>query len=329
MRDLFSEKIKPMLAHSSKPFNDKNWIVELKYDGTRTIAYVDTKKKFVKLLNRRLTNFTSRYPEIKKGLLDAIDKRKVRKIILDGEIVVLNEKGIPDFYKLSQREHITSPFKIEIYSKSMPATYILFDVLYLNGKDITSVELIERKKILESVIKENSFIIISEIFDGKYCKKIFQRIKKTKFEGIVLKKKDSKYIIGKRSHLWLKVKTLNTIDCIILGYTEGSGWRKEFFGALVLGVYYNGKLKYIGKVGTGWSVEDLKLIKKMMDKVKTKRCPFKEVPEDLRDEKIFWLKPKLVCEVEYLEFSKGMELRAPSFKRLRNDKDVKECILEL
>lgn len=326
--DLMEKEIKPMLAYQSDPFNDKDWIAEIKFDGTRTICYLDIEKRFVKLLNRRMMNFTHKYPEIYNALIESINAKKT---ILDGEIIVYDKEGKPDFYSLQTREHIDDETKIEILSKTIPATFIVFDVLYLNGEELINKPLFERKKILKEIVKNNPFVKVSDEFPGEKCKELFEEIKKIGLEGVMMKKIDSPYLIGKRSKLWLKIKNLKTIDAVIIGYTAGKGKRSDSFGALVLGAYYKGKLTHIGRVGTGWSNEDLREIKKKLDEI-VSECAVKNTLERWEDyEKKYlvkWTEPKIVCEVKFLEITKDLELRAPSFVRIREDKNAEECKLE-
>lgn len=314
--------IKPMLCKSSKPFNSKDWIFELKLDGTRTIAYVKNKK--LKLINRRNKNFTSRYPE-----LFSLPNHVNSNCILDGEIVVFNKKGLPDFYQLAKREQTTSKTKIEILSKTMPATFVIFDILKIDNRSIMNLPLMERKKILRKNFEDYEYAFIIDYIE-EFGKKFFKEAVRKGFEGIVAKKKNSIYELGVRSPNWLKIKAKETIDAIVLGYTEGKGRRKNTFGALVLGAYHDNKLIHIGRVGTGWSDEELKNIKSILEKI-CNECPIKETMENWKEYtlryKVRWVKPKLVVEIETMGITSNMELRAPSFKRLRFDKPVKECII--
>ncbi|MCD6403968.1 MAG: non-homologous end-joining DNA ligase [Nanoarchaeota archaeon] len=307
--------IKPMLCFSSEPFDDEEWIFQLKLDGTRTICYVNHE---VKLINRRMVDFTYRYPEITKAVKEGF---KGKRGILDGEIVVFNEEGLPDFSKLQTREHVGNKFRIELLSKQMPATYVLFDIISLNGGDLSQKPLMERIKILKENVKEAPHLMILDYVDT-YGKKFFEEVRKLGIEGIVAKKKDSPYV-QKRSKFWLKIKALKTIDCVILGYTPGKGKRKGLFGALLLGAYDGKRLHYLGRVGTGWSREDMEKLKKEMDKLRTKRYEVEKYDEHLE---VIWIKPELVCEVKYLEMKD--KLRAPSFVRLRYDKPPRECTLK-
>ena len=273
-------------------------------------------------MNRRGIWFHDRYPELR----DIWKNVKAKRVVLDGELVVFKE-GKPDFYALAEREHVEEKMRIELLSKIMPATLIVFDILHKDGEDLINLPLIERKKILEEVVKENERVIISTYVIGK-GKKFFEEVKKRGLEGVMAKKLDSTYQLGKRSKDWLKIKYLKTLDCIICGFTEGTGWREEYFGALLCGIYYQGKLRYIGRVGTGWNEEDLKQLTPLLKKLEIDKNPFDVFEEEPSIvEKVHWVKPKLVAEIKFMNLSEDLKMRAPSFKRLRDDKKPEECIL--
>ncbi len=320
--DLFEVKIKPMLAFPSKPFDDKNYIFEIKFDGTRGIAYVDVENRKLRLLNRRMLYFEYRYPELNE-LLNCV---KAKRVILDGEVVVL-EGGKPNFYKLAEREHVEDKNRIELLSMTMPACYVVFDILYKDGRDLTQLPLLERKRILEDTVKEGKHVLLSRWVREK-GKEFFERCKELGLEGIVAKHVNSPYLVGKRSEYWLKIKSLNTLDCVIGGYTIGEGKRAPYFGALLLGVYEGKKLKYVGRVGTGWSEQDLAELKRELEKLVIEKNPFDVFEESEQImKKVRFVRPKLVCEVKFLELTSDGKLRAPSFVRLRKDKLPEECIL--
>jgi DNA ligase D-like protein (predicted ligase) len=317
--------IKPMLCQATKPFDSEDWVYEQKLDGTRAIAYVD--KKAVKFINRRERNITFRYPEL-AGLPKQV---KAKSCVLDGEIILFDKKGRPDFHQLATREQTSNKTRIDILSKTMPATYVIFDILELNGKSLLSRPLLERKKLLKQTVKESDFVLLLDWVDTE-GKKFFGAVKKEGLEGIIAKKKDSSYEAGMRSRKWLKIKATKTIDSIIIGFTEGAGRRADTFGALVLGLYDQKKLHHIGRVGTGWTEQELRELRQELEKHVTKNCPVKDTFDRWQayeeKYKVHWMKPELVAEVEFLELTRGRELRAPSFKRLRFDKEPKECTFE-
>ncbi|MEM5797740.1 MAG: non-homologous end-joining DNA ligase [Candidatus Aenigmatarchaeota archaeon] len=320
---LWNRQIKPMLAFLASPFNDTNFLFEIKFDGTRGIAYIDKLKKDVKLLNRRMIYFEFRYPELQDMWKDA----DANRVILDGEVVVF-KKGKPDFRLLAEREHMDDKIRIEFLSKLHPATYVVFDILHKDGKDLVDVPLSERKKILEKTVKESERVLLSTYVIGE-GKKFFNEVKKKKLEGVMAKRLQSTYQIGKRSKDWLKIKSLHTIDAIIVGYTSGEGWREKYFGALICGIYYKGKLHYLGRVGTGLDEKGYAELTEQLKKLETDKNPFEKFDEDPEImQKIHWVKPKLVAEVKFMNLTPDFKMRAPSFIRLREDKLLEECRLE-
>jgi bifunctional non-homologous end joining protein LigD len=314
----FEETIKPMLAEKAEPFNSEQFIFEIKWDGTRCISFIDVEKKRLRLQNRRLIDITYRYPEF--DFFNSFAKN----CIVDGEIVVLKD-GKPSFRLLQQREHVESLSKIQILSKRMPATYIVFDLLWVEGKWIDEIPLIERRRILEENLLEEKNLMLSEYIEEK-GKAFFEKAVSLGFEGIVGKRMDSPYLKGKRSDFWLKIKKKNTIDAAVLGLMRGEGGRQDYFGSFLLGLFDGKNFVYIGRVGTGFDSSFLDWFTKISKPFLTKEAPFKEKPSIKRD--VYWLKPNFVAEVEFLEVSKDGKLRAPVFKRLRLDKRPEDCLLE-
>jgi len=320
---LFEQIIKPMLAEISEPFDSDEFCFEIKIDGTRAIAYIDKEKKEVRFLNRRLKWFQSNYPE----LLNIYENIDAKRVVLDGEIVVFKE-GKPDFTALQTREHVGEKLRIKLLSEIMPATYVVFDILHLDGQDIIDKPLTERKKILEKIVKEDKRIMLSSYVIGR-GKELFEKVKERSLEGIVAKRLNSKYEVGKRSKNWLKIKFLKTLDCVIVGYTKGEGWREKYFGALVLACFHENKLRYVGRCGTGLDEKGYAELTEELKKLKVEECPLEEKPKLPSDLEITWVKPKLICEVKFMEITKDLQLRAPSFVRLREDKNIEDCILEI
>ncbi|MCL4536655.1 MAG: non-homologous end-joining DNA ligase [Nitrospirae bacterium] len=312
----YNLNIKPMLAKSSNPFDSENHIFELKWDGTRCIAFVD--KSHLSLKNRRLLDITHRYPEfqqLKKHL-------KVKSAVFDGEIIVLKE-GIPNFERLQQREHIEDIGRIEILSGLIPAAYVVFDLLYLNGKSLMKKPLIERRDLLKELFPMSENVILSESYsEGR---KLFKMALKKGFEGIMAKEKTSPYLSGERSGYWLKIKKSFDIDAVVCGYLEGEGSRKDYFGSLILGVYDNGELIHIGQVGTGIDEKTIKHLFNILSSMKTDTAPFDIIPELKR--RAFWCRPEVVVRVGYQEWTKDNRLRIPVFKGIRDDKGPEECII--
>ncbi len=316
--DWFSAKIKPMLAKKSEPFSREGWFYEVKWDGTRCIAFVDVERERVRLQNRRLMEISYRYPELTSSLLEFASSNAV----FDGEIIVFSG-GKPSFQLLQQREHVDDRMRIEILSRKIPAVYIAFDLLYDDDSGwLFDSPIEERREKLGGVARKNRRCVISEVFteDGI---KLYESAVKMGLEGIMAKKFGSKYLAGKRSDLWLKLKKKNTADCVIVGWLEGEGERAGKFGSLVLAFYDNGELVHAGQVGTGFTKEFIDWFYEKLRNIEVERLEVKNLPEFRR--KVHWVKPVYVCEVEFLEMTKDEKLRAPVFVRLRSDKSMEEC----
>jgi len=308
-------KYKPMLAREAdKPFSDKDWIFEIKWDGFRALAYVN---QALSLRSRNGKELKYNFPEIEEL------KQQTHDVVLDGEIVILNE-GKVDFQAMLERGKAVSPAEIEFRTKRSPAVYVVFDILEKEGKPLIDLPLTERKKILKATVKESSHVLLEDLVDEKgedYYKAALEK----GLEGVMAKKKNSPYEPGVRSGNWLKIKKLRSCDCVVFGYTKGAGARKKTFGALLLGLYdKNGSPVYVGKVGTGFSDDTLQALTEEFQKLETEDAPFKA---DVIGE-VTWLKPKLVCEVFYQVATKDGRLRMPRFQRLRSDKVPSECIVD-
>lgn len=315
MADLFNVKIKPMLATlRTEPFDSEDHVFELKWDGTRALAFVspDNTHRFQ---NRRLYEITYRYPEL------GIDLHG-RKAILDGEIVVMVE-GRPSFPGLQDREHASSPFTIRLRAKDLPATYVVFDVLYLDGQDLTPLPLMERRTILNGLVEPTDRVVLSEMIehDGRA---LFSAVLDRGLEGIIAKRRTSRYHIGKRSRDWLKIKKRTTLPCVVAGLTQGEGNREDTFGSLILGMYDRGVLRYVGRVGTGFDHATRRDILAKSRPLEGPR-PFDEEP-DMTEPVAFWMRPGLVADVHFLELTADGMMRAPSFGRLRLDLKEEACV---
>lgn len=306
---------KPMLAQSAEaPFNSKDWIFEVKWDGIRAISYVNDD---LSIRSRNDKELGHNFPELEEL------KDLASNTVLDGEIVVMKE-GSTDFQALIERSKVNSPRDIEYMSREFPATYVVFDILERIGKPLIDLPLIERKNILKETLKEGKHVIIS-LFVEEEGEIYYQEALKKGVEGIMAKKKDSPYTPGMRSNNWLKIKKLLSCDCVIFGYTAGEGNREETFGALILGLYERDKPAYVGKVGTGFSQTSMKNLMELFRRLETKEKTLEEVDAP---EKITWLKPELVCEIVYQTVTKDNRLRMPRFRVLRPDKSPLECTLD-
>lgn len=310
MTDIFESKnIKPMLiGEMSEAFDSPDYIYELKLDGERTVAYLDSASTL--LVNKRNFILNERFPE-----LSEIHKAAKAKCILDGEISILKD-GKPDFYEVQRRSMMTKKFKLELAASKYPASFTAFDILYYEDRQVTDLPLMERKKLLQKAVKENDQISVSRYIEKEGIA-FYQLAKQQDLEGIVAKKKDSKYYLDKRTKEWIKIKNLQDDDFVVCGYIL----KEQGVISLVLGQYQGTELVYKGHVTLGVSSEDFRVIKSTP---KINAPLFKDLPTG--NDAAVWLKPELVCVVKYMMKTATGSLRQPIYKGLRPDKEAGECI---
>lgn len=312
MSDLFAEKhISPMLiAENVAPFADDRYLYEMKWDGERCIAYLDPTGE-TELRNKRQVRMLPKVPELVE-----IHKQAKKRCILDGELLCLVD-GKPSFEAIQRRSLMSNRYKIELEAKRYPATFIAFDCLYYDGKDLTLLSLTERKAVLQKAVKESERLAISRVFDDGQALALFQLAKEQGLEGIVAKRKDSLYFQGTRTKTWLKIKNMMDDDFVVCGYI----FKENHMISLVLGQYHDEKLVYKGHVTLGVGGAAFAKIKAQS---RALRPPF-DVPEGHRNEDAVWIEPRLVCVVEYMHKTKSGGMRQPVFKGLREDKLPEEC----
>jgi bifunctional non-homologous end joining protein LigD len=317
--------IYPMLAESiDDPFDGEEWLFEIKWDGYRAIAFIENGK--VRLVSRNQNELTARYPELK----DMAGFVKAKTAILDGEVVALDENGRASFSLMQQRTGFRPGGRRAVAKADVPVLYYAFDLLYLDGYDWRRVPLEERKRKLESILVSGDSLRYSDHYEAQ-GRALFEIARQKKLEGILAKKRESFYE-ERRSREWLKIKIRHRTECVVGGFIQPEGTRAHF-GSLVLGLYdKQQRLIHVGQVGSGFDQKLLTEISKVLKKIETKKNPFYGEVEALR--KVDWVKPELVAEVEYAEWTEGTnagsgpKLRAPVFLGLRDDKDPKECLLE-
>jgi len=312
MGDLFEIKeIKPMLiGENQEAFDSPDYIYELKLDGERCIAYLD--KDDTDLRNKRNVKMLTKVPE-----LSTIHKQVKKRCILDGELIVIKD-GKPDFYEIKRRSLMSNSFKIQLASSKLPASFTAFDILYYYDHQVTDLPLIERKKLLQKVIKENERLAISHYIEEQGIQ-FYQLAKENDLEGIVAKRKDSKYYFDKKTKNWIKIKYLLDDDFVVCGYIlKGGG-----VISIVLGQYSNEDLIYKGHATLGVSAEDFQIIKSTP---KLSSQPFNVLPAG--NDNAVWIELNLVCIVKFMMKTVNGGLRQPVFKGLRDDKMPKECVIK-
>jgi DNA ligase D-like protein (predicted ligase) len=309
----FPDWYNPMLATlTQERFSDPDWIYECKFDGERALTYYNRGK--INVFSRNKHNLNKTYPD----LVQAFHGISLDSFIIDGEIVAF-QNGITNFSALQQRMGMRE-IAMEIALKS-PVYYYIFDILFLNGHDLRELTLKSRKNILKKIISYKDPLRFTEWVSENGIK-FYKEACKKNWEGIIAKNGDSAYQ-GRRSTSWLKFKCHKSQELVIIGYTEPKGHRPGF-GALLVGYYQKNKLFYAGKVGTGFTEKTLASLKEKMDKYKISTSP---IEEDIRGH-ITWLKPMLVGEFDFTEWTTAGKLRHPRFKGLRDDKKAQEVVRE-
>ncbi len=308
-------KYLPMLAMigSKEDLERKDLIFEPKLDGYRALLYVD---KDIELFSRNEHDITAQFPEF-ENIRDAIN---AKSCVLDGELICYDAEGNPNFELIQGRSQLGSKMIITIRAQDNPATFVVFDILEYNGKSVLDKPLLERKKLLEKIIgKSDRIVTIPYAHDGK---KMWKEILKRDAEGVMAKQSEGHYYPGKRKDVWIKIKQFETIDCIVIGYTQ----ERRLISSLALGVYdKKGNLVFIGNVGTGFD-------EAMQKELYKKLQPLHEniaIEGRTKLSGIKWVKPVLVVEVKYLEFTKDKKLRHATFLRIRTDKTAEQCTLPI
>lgn len=308
---LIPDFIPPMLATLiDKPFNNENWIFEIKWDGYRALAFVNNNK--IELKSRNNINLSSKFPSIIKELV-----KFEEQVILDGELVVLDSNGRSDFQLM---QNYQTQGNGSLY-------YYIFDILFKNGEDLRELPLLERKTILETMVKK---LPLARIRYSKYVlekgKSLFSETVEHKLEGIIGKNLFSTYQ-SRRSKDWVKIKTIRTHEVVIGGFTAPRGSRKQI-GALIVGIYNEEhELCFVGHVGGGFTEQNIEDVMKKLKPLIQKKSPFKILPST--NAPVTWVKPKLVCEVSFSEWTKDNHLRQPIFQGLRIDKDPGSIKMEI
>jgi len=307
----FPSAYRPMLATLvDKPFDDENWVYEVKWDGYRALALMN--KGEVELKSRNDKSFNDKfYPIV--AALGAWGK----DMIIDGEVVVLNERGISDFGALQN-------WRSEADGELM---FYVFDILWLQGKDLTSLSLVQRRQILRDILPEDESIRISETFEASGTE-FFELAKQMGLEGIIAKKADSTYEQGARTKNWLKIKAAKRQEVVIGGFTKNENTNKQF-SSLLVGVFEKGEFVYTGKIGTGFTDKMQREMMAQFQPLVTDKSPFTTTPDVNKPSRFrpnppkataTWLKPELVCEVSYAEMTSDGVMRHPSFEGMRIDK---------
>ncbi len=312
--------LRPMLTVPvAEPFSRPGWLFEMKYDGVRALATL--RDGGVHLRGRSGRDETGRYPEL-AALAGAL---RAREALLDGEIVALDGEGRPSFERLQRRINVTGARQVALAAAEVPASFAAFDLLHLDGHDLRDLPLSLRKRLLRDLLTESAEVRYADHVEEE-GEALFAAIRERGLEGMVAKRGDSRYEGGRRSAAWLKVKAWCEQDCVICGLTAGRGGRTGSVGSLVLGVEDGGLLVHAGQVGSGLDEAMIDLLRRRLEPLRTERSPFDAEPSI--PQPVTWVRPELVCNVRFTEWTTAGTLRHPVFRGLRPDVRPEDCVRE-
>ncbi|HEX4217563.1 MAG TPA: non-homologous end-joining DNA ligase, partial [Acidimicrobiales bacterium] len=317
------EEIEPMLATPGPlPANDRKWAYEFKWDGIRAVTYVDGGR--VRALTRNGNDVSEVYPEL-RGLGLQLGATSV---ILDGELVAMDDEGRPSFSKLQNRMQVRGAAQVRRAAAATPVNYLIFDVLYLDGRLLINESYDDRRSHLESLPIEGPDWVVTDAFTDVSGRKVLDVARSGGLEGVVAKLRSSRYQPGRRSDAWIKVKLTRTQEVVIGGWAPGKGSREQTFGALLVGVPGKEGLEYVGKVGTGFTAEKQAELLDALRPLTRATSPFVTPVPSAHRSGATWVEPKLVGEVQFTEWTKDGQIRHPSWRGLRPDKRPEEVVRE-
>jgi bifunctional non-homologous end joining protein LigD len=317
------ERILPMLADSASdlPRDQSRWSFEVKWDGVRALAYAQPGR--LRLESRNLRDITDGYPEV-RGLIRDLG---MREAVFDGELITFDEQGRPSFERLQRRMNVTSPSAVRRLAASTPVVYVIFDLLYLDGHDLMSQTYAERREALDGLGLGGPAWRVPAVHAGQGAA-LLQATEAQGLEGVIAKRLDSRYEPGRRNGAWLKVKHVQRQELVIGGWLPGEGRRQDRIGALLMGYYEDdGRLRFAGRVGTGFTDRMLGRLGSVLSPLQTSQSPFDPPPKLPRN--AVFVRPELVAEIEFREWTQEGVMRAPSFKGLRDDKPPARVVREV
>jgi bifunctional non-homologous end joining protein LigD len=322
-REPMPRDIEPMKATLARlPGDDERWAYEIKWDGVRAIAYCEP--GHIVLESRNLRDITKGYPEVRK-IVEALGGRSA---VLDGELVTFDEHGRPSFQRLQRRMHLASEAEIRRRAGEIPVVYMIFDLLYLDGRSLMPLPYEERRAELEGLGLQGDAWQTPAYHRGDGAA-LLQASRERGLEGIVAKRLGSAYVPGRRSRDWLKVKNVRGQEVVIGGWLPGKGRRQGELGALLVGYYEDDggepRLRYAGKVGTGFAEADLRMLRERLAPLERESSPF----EGRQPQKgAQFVEPRLVAQVEFAEWTNAGTLRHPTYQGLRDDKPAAHVVRE-
>jgi bifunctional non-homologous end joining protein LigD len=316
------EKVRPMLATpGGLPTSDVGWAYETKWDGVRAITFIEGGR--IRMRSRNDKELAPSFPEFREiGLAMG-----ARPCVLDGEIVVIGEGGTPDFGRLQHRLHLASASAIANQSAMSPASYVIFDLLHLDGRPLFSLPYDARREQLEALGLSGASYTTADSFRDAKGADILRATKNAGLEGVIAKQRKSPYAQGKRSDSWIKIKNVRTQEVVIGGWTEGAGSRQGSMGALLLGIPSTDGLRFVGKVGTGFSAHDRQSLMELLRPDARKTSPFVPASE-VKEPSAHFVRPRHVGEVRFGEWTAAGHLRHPTWRGLRDDKTPADVVVE-
>lgn len=321
--DPLPTSVKPMLAvPGSLPQDEAHWAFEIKWDGVRTILFVEGGR--VRAQSRNDLDVTAAFPE----LADVGKFLGMTTCVLDGEVVALGEDGRPSFARLQHRMHVANQREAKRRSAADPVSFVAFDLLYIDGKLIMDDTYDERRTRLESLHLAGETFTTTEAFRGVSGRDILDAATANGLEGVVAKRRDSPYRPGRRGPDWVKVKSFRTQEVVIGGWTEGQGERDGSLGALLLGIPRDDGLRYVGKVGTGFSERARQDLLEDLASLSVNTSPFSSPLPARETSGAHFVRPVLVGEVAYGEWTPAQRLRHPTWRGLRPDKKPEQVVQE-
>ncbi|MBA2349465.1 MAG: DNA ligase D [Solirubrobacterales bacterium] len=310
----------PMLATAGElpPDVDADWAYEIKWDGIRAIAVSEPGR--LKLFTRNQHEVAARYPEL-RAFNRALSHHRA---ILDGEVVAFGPDGRPSFSALQSRMHLDNEGAARRLAKAAPVSYLLFDLLWLDGHDLTHLPYADRRSLLRDLIADAPRWSVPDHVIG-HGSQVLEAARQQGLEGVVAKRVDGSYEPGRRARGWRKIKLLQRQELVVAGWVPGEGRRRERIGALVLGVHEDGGLRYAGKVGTGFTEAELTRLAGLLGPLERPESPF---TAGTPPREAIWVEPQLLAEVTFAEWTPDGQLRHPSYQGLRDDKEPWEVVRE-
>ena len=317
--DAMPERLSPMLPTLVEDVPDgPAWAFEVKWDGVRAIAY--GQKGSVRVESRNLLDVTRAYPEV----VELGEALSAHDVVLYGEVVAFDEQGRPSFERMQQRMGLTAARTVAERRSQIPAVYIVFDLLYMDGFNIMPMPYEQRRKLLGELVPEGPSWRVADYHAGD-GPAMLAASKAQQLEGLVAKRLDSSYEPGRRTRTWLKVKNIARQEFVVGGFTPGEGSRASHLGALLIGYYDGDSLRYAGKVGTGFTDQSLVSLLHQLRPLERASSPFSGGPLPKGSH---FVEPRLIAEVAFTEWTSGGMIRHPSFKGLRADKDPRTIVRE-